>query len=351
MPKTSRKAGHRINLNDIAQAAGVSIGSVSSVLNNRHLERRIPHETAEKIRETAARMGYLPNISARRLRSSAGMKNNVLIALVTSFEAPIPVINHFISAVRQEAESEEISHREYSFSLMIEMFHAGRLREMPGLLTGDHFNAAIILNTIPDDDQFLNRSHLPYPVVLVNREIPGYASVMEDRSSGARAAQLLLRRKGSRLAVLHGVPLTQTTQHRVDAFVKRSNELTGRAALEIKASTLSEVAGYEAMKKFFADGGKCDGLYTVSDSLALGAYRAIREHGLKIPRDISVIGVGDYEIAPFFDPPLASIGVSHRELADQASRLLFKQLFGPSNAERVHAPISEALRESLAVRA
>ncbi len=116
MPKSVRKSSaRRINLKDIANEAGVSVGSVSSVLNNRHLERRIPHETAQKIRETAAKLGYLPNISARRLRSSEGAKNSVLLALVTSFEAPIPLVNHFVAALHKEAEAEEISRIGYSF--------------------------------------------------------------------------------------------------------------------------------------------------------------------------------------------------------------------------------------------
>lgn len=350
MPNIPRKPVGRVNLQDIAAYAGVSIGSVSSVLNNRQLERRIPQDTAQKIREAAAKLGYLPNISARRLRSSPGVKNSILLALITSFEAPIPLINHFISALHQEAESEEILHRGYSFSLMIEMFAAGRLREMPGLMTGDHFNAAIILNTVPEDDQFLTRSHLPYPVVLVNRSIPGYASVVENQGSGARAADLLVRGKNSRLAVLHGVPLTQTTQNRVDTFMKRSSELLGRPAKEIRADKLSEAGGYKAMKSFFSAQKKCDGLYAVSDALALGAYRAIKERGLRIPQDLSVVGVGDYEIAPFLDPPLSSIGVSHKELADQASRLLFRQLLGEATTERVYTSISEALRESTGSR-
>ena len=347
MPKSVRKnSSRRVNLKDIASQAGVSVGSVSSVLNNRHLERRIPHETAQKIRETAAKLGYLPNISARRLRSSEGAKNSVLLALVTSFEAPIPLVNHFVAALHKEAETEEISRIGYSFSLMIEMFSAGRLRELPGLLTGDHFNAAIILNTVAEDDQFLTRSHLPYPVVLVNRTIPGYPSVTEQHDCGARAAELLTDKKRASLAVIHGSPLTQTTGNRVHSFMRRTLELTGRPAGEIMANKLSEEGGYEAMKRHLAAGMRCDGLYAVSDALALGAYRAIKEHGKKIPRDIAVIGVGDYEIAPFFDPALSSVGVSHRELAEQASQLLFQQLTGKSFAERISAPTLEVLRES-----
>jgi len=345
MPKTGRKKSGRINLKDIATQAGVSIGSVSSVLNNRHLERRIPLDTAQKIRETAAKLGYLPNISARRLRSSEGVKNSILLALITSFEAPIPLVNHFIAALHKEAEAGEIS-SDYSFSFMIEMFSAGRLRELPGLLTGDHFNAAIILNTVAEDDQFLMRSHLPYPVVLVNRSIPGYPCVMEHHNSGARAAEILVRQKRASLAVLHGSPLTQTTKNRVDSFMRHTIELSGRPPKEIIAGKLSEEGGYEAMKQHLSSASRCDALYTVSDALALGAYRAIKESGQEIPRDIAVIGVGDYDIAPFFDPPLSSVGVSHKDLAEQASHLLFKQLSGAPFIERTSIPLLEILRSS-----
>lgn len=344
MPKTQKKAAYRVSLRDIADEAKVSIGSVSSVLNNRHLERRIPHDTAEKIRATAAKLGYLPNISARRLRSSEKAKNSVILALVTSFEAPIPLVHNFVTALHQEAESDISSG--YSFSLMIEMYNAGRLRDLPGLLTGDHFNAAIILNTVPEDDLFLTRSHLPYPVVMVNRQIPGYPSVEEPRESGARAAELIVGQRRSSLAVLLGSPLTQSTGNRVNSFMRRTLELTGRPASEIIADKLSVEGGYEAMKAFLASKQTCNGMYAVSDALAMGAYRAIKEAGLKIPLDIAVIGVGDYETAPFFDPPLSSVGVSHHELAARASKLLFEQLKGSTPPSLSPIPVLEMLRFS-----
>jgi LacI family transcriptional regulator len=178
-----------VTVKSIAKEAGVSIGSVSSVLNNRHIERRISAATVQKIREASVKLGYLPNISARRLRSGTSTKNHVVLALITSFEAPIPLINHFISALRGAIADERNLRSDLAFSMMIEMYVAGRLRELPGLLTGDHFNAAIIMNTIAEDDQFLTRAHLPYPVVLVNRTVPGFASVVEDESSGVRAAE------------------------------------------------------------------------------------------------------------------------------------------------------------------
>jgi LacI family transcriptional regulator len=234
-----------------------------------------------------------------------------------------------------------------SFSLLIEMFAAGQLSQLPGLLMGDHFNAALIANTTPEDDAFLGRTHLPYPVVLVNRSVPGYPCVIEDPAAGTRAAELLVRSKRTRLAVLHGHPLTQTTRTRVDGFLAATNRLLGRPTEVIEAASLSEAGAHDAMTRFFGRKGGIDALYAVTDSLALGAYHAIKRCGYRIPHDISVVGVGDYENAPYFDPPLTCVGVSRDEIGARASQLLL-HLLDQTQTEpaRVQIPLRTVLRQS-----
>lgn len=334
----------RIGLKDIAAHVNVSTGSVSSVLKNLHLERRIPQATADKIRKAAAELGYLPNINARSLRNGAAMQSTMVLALITSFEAPLVLINHFAASLHRAAE-QGAGH--LPFALMIEMFSAGKLENLPGLLSGDRFNAAIIFNTVTEDDQFLARNYLPYPVILVNRSIPGYSSVAEHPDTGIRAAEILVGSGRSNPAVLHGTPLTQSTQNRVYSFMRRVSKLLHRPATEIIGTSLSETGGYDAMRIFLEEGGKCDAIYAVSDALALGAYRAIKERGLSIPEDISVLGVGDYEIGPFFDPPLSSVGVSYPQIADEASHLLLERLQRGKPAPRqISLPLLEVLRSS-----
>lgn len=343
MSRVQQKPSSRVTVKSIADYAGVSIGSVSSVLNNRHVERRISLETVEKIRAAAAKFGYLPNISARRLRSREGTKNTLTLALITSYEAPITLIKHFIFALREAMKQGS----DYSFSVVIDMFDAGHLEQLPGLLTGEHFNAALIMNTVAEDDQFLARTHLPYPVVLVNRAIAGYPSVVEEAASGNRAAEILFRAKRKRLAVLRSKLLTQTTRARADSFMQRGFQLTGHAAEEIIADKLSEEAAYKAVKNYLAKGGTANGLYAVSDALALGAYQAIKESDRAIPAELAVIGVGDYDIAPFFDPPLSCVGVSHQQLAGEATKLLLQQLGkGKNTSTLVKIPVVETLRAS-----
>ena len=346
MAKAKPKTKERVTVQNIADHAGVSIAAVSSVLTNRHVERRISPKTVEKIRAASAKLGYLPNISARRLRSGTSQKNNIILAFVTSFEAPLSLASHLIVELQRlvGAGSGSLG---MTFSVMVEMFPAGQLKDMPGLLTGDHFNAAIITNTTPEDDQFLIRSHLPYPVVLVNRAIPRYSCVVEDPEAGGLAASALIRGKRRNLAVLHGSPLTQTTQNRVDSFVRATASQLGRPAKEIVAEKLSEAAAYEAMIRFLERDDDIDALYAVTDGMALGAFHAIKEKSLNIPKDLAVVGVGDYDISAFFDPPLSVVGVQRSELGKEASRLLMRQLEEPGLPPlKVEIPVQSVMRAS-----
>jgi LacI family transcriptional regulator len=353
MPKRASNdtppAPGRVTVRSIAERAGVSIGAVSSVLNNHHEKRRIAADTVRRVRAAVAELGYLPNISARRLRGGNDAQNTIVLAIITSFQAPLPVINYFILALREAAAEEANNPRRASFSLVIEMFNAGKLHELPGLLTGAHFNAAIITNTTADDDRFLQDHVLPYPVVLVNRTVQDYPSVIEDPESGAKAATILMQTDRRKLGVLYGQPLTQTTQRRVESFLRAARAAGLPPAGEIVAGGLNEEAAREAMAQFLARGTPLDGLYTVTDGLALGAYQAIKRAGKTIPGDIAVVGIGDYEISPFFDPPLSSVGVSHSELAHAAARMLLRRIGQPKRGSvRLTVPVVERLRESTA---
>jgi LacI family transcriptional regulator len=183
--------------------------------------------------------------------------------------------------------------------------------------------------------------------VLINRAITGYSYVVEDAEAGAKAADVLLHARRSNLCVLHGRPVTQITQARLNGFLKRASGRTGGPAKEIIANALTESAAYEAVQAALAGGMKFNGLYAVTDGLAMGAYPALKQHGLKIPRDVAVLGVGDYDISPFFEPPLSIVGVEHKKIAEEASRLMARLLQrGGMDPEHVVVPVGTVLRAS-----
>lgn len=339
----SRDSG-RITIKDIAKYCGLSIGAVSSVLQNKQEERRLPEKTVKKVYNAVKKLGYIPDIGARRLRAARGAKAPLSIALLTTYEAPLNAISNFLFELRNVVDTTPSLNEKFDVSISLELFKAGHLAEKKSVLSGNSFNAAVIANTTAEDDEFLSRAFLPYPNVLSGRVIDGYFGVSEQGVHGKILSDLLKKSGKKKPAVLYGVPLTQLTRGRVESFVGEA----GGDVVRIKASNLSEAAGYNAVCEYLAGKNRFDFLFCVTDSFAMGAYRAIREFKLRIPEDISVVSVGDYSYADYFWPSLTTVGTLNKDFAQQGSLLLVKQLMREiTEPIVVETPVKTVIRDSL----
>jgi LacI family transcriptional regulator len=319
-----------VTIYEIAKHVGVSPAAVSSTLANRHVERRLATETVRRIREAAAELGYVPNMAGRRLRAHKSATRQFDLAIVTSFEAPLPLVGQALRALQNAVDIQTDETTRYAVS--IEMFHAGRLSEKPALLDANRYHGVIITNTLPKDDAFLSEARLPYPVVVLGRRNPRYCCVLEAPDFvGRRSAEVLLEARCKRLAILHGRQLTHTTADRLTAFKRAVRERTGEDPVEIVSTGLLPHDGAAALEAFFGKGGGCDGLFCVNDSLAAGAYQAIKVSGRKIPDDVAVVGVGDYELAEYLDPALTTVAGANDAMVAEAVPLLFRLLRGEEN--------------------
>ena len=312
---------------------------------NRYVERRISPETVRRIQDAAREYGYLPNLAARHLGSKRG-HNQIIIAIITSFEAPLSLISGALTAIQKV--NQERAYKNLSITTTVDMFHAGRLHELPALLDGSHFNAAVIANTLPEDDEFLANNPMSMPVVLIGRDIPNYSSVRDmPEATGDQAAEILFATGSQRMTILRPELLTQSTQGRVHGFRRKVEILTGKPPIAIVCQGFTAKDAYEAMADALSKGSRIDSLYSVMDSLAIGAYHAIKEKGMKIPRDITVIGTGDYPESPYMDPPLSTFNRSQYNMHEEAMRLLFRQLTGElSRSIQIVIPVIPVLRES-----
>ena len=336
-----------VTVKDIALETGMSSSTVSAVLNNRHVERRISAQSVQKVMASARRLGYMPNIAARRLRSNKGERRQVVIGILTSYEAPVLLVSQALHALRDLVDNPALAEKE-SYIVGIEMFHAGKLKDLPGLIDGKRFNGVIITNTTSADDDFLAGTSVPFPVVMLGRSIPGYCCVSErPRLLGAEAARILESVGRKRLAVLYPKLLTQATEERLHAFFEEGMSATGRFPDRIASEALDEEGGARAMSDYLRAGGDCDGLFTVTDSLAVGAYLAMWRQGKRIPEDIAVVGVGDHEAGPFLIPPLTSFRSAQDELNRVAAEMLLGLLNGIEPGEiPLEIPVTVRLRES-----
>jgi LacI family transcriptional regulator len=321
-----RRRTRNVNLMQLAEHTGLSVAAVSSVLNGLSKERRISEESVKKVREAARELGYVPNIFARRLSSHAPGTSQALLAVVTAFEAPLTLVSRAAMALHRAVEAADLRHTR--FTLTIEMFDAGELRKLPGILDHHRFSGAIIANTIEADDRFLAQATIPYPVVTINRALPNCAAVLESSDTGRAAADLLLKAGCKRCAVLAPAAGTTTTASRMGVFHAAVETATGRAPIDIVAGGRAEEDGYHAMRAHLQRHRDTDGLYAINDTLAIGAYHAIHESGRRIPQDVKVVGVGDHTASPHLTPPLTCVGASEEELHQEAAALLLALFTG-----------------------
>lgn len=342
----AQKSNTVITITELSRQLGLSIATISSVLNNRHKERRISEKTVKIVQDAAKQIGYFPNISARRLRTYGSANHPVIIAIISSYEAPLPLISVTMSALQKVIREKPFEHLNYTTT--VDMFEAGKLSALPGLMDGSRFNAAIIANTIPEDDAFLARRQLQFPTVFIGRDIPNYSSVRDLADmTGKQAADILFSAQSKHMAILRAELMTQTTLARLDGFIEDASRHLGTTPEQIVCKGFREKDGYEAMRAYLRGGGQLDGLYAIMDSLAVGAYHAIKEHGLRIPDDVAVIGTGDYSVAPYLDPPLSTFTRSQYNMHEEAARLLLRQLNGEiTQPTQIVVPVIPVLRES-----
>lgn len=310
-----------VTVHTIARYVGVSPAAVSTVLANRHEERRLAAATVERIRQAVRELGYVPNVAARRLRAHDPGVHSMDLGILTSFEAPLFLVSRLLREVQRMVDARSAPDRRFSVS--IDMFHAGRLREMPGLLSASRFNGVIITNTLPDDDAFLRATTLPYAVVVQGRRLANYCCVLETPGEGGRRSAEILAAAGcARPAVLTPALLTETTADRRDAFVAAVQARMGRPPAHIVAG-FTPASGAEAVAKHLRADPRCDGIFAVTDILALGAYQSLKGAGRRIPQDVAVVGVGDNENVEFFDPPLTCVGPAYDRVVADIVTLLF----------------------------
>jgi len=330
---TKSAARPPVTIYEIAEHVGVSPAAVSSVLSHRHIERRIAAATVKRIQEAAHKLGYVPNMAGRRLRAHKAATRQFDLAILTSFEAPLPLVGQALQSLQRAVDVQTTKDTRYAVA--IEMFHAGRLREKPALLEADRYHGLVITNTLPEDDAFLAGAKLPYPVVILGRRIEGYCCVLEaPEFVGRHSAEVLLETGSRAPAVMHGRLLTHTTADRLNAFVRTVRERTGQEPAIVVSEGFQPPQAAAALEAFFVRGGKLDGLFAVTDSLAVGAYQALKRSGRQIPRDVAVVGVGDNELAEYFDPPLTTVAGANDAMAAEAVPLLFRMLRGDQQAPR-----------------
>jgi alanine racemase len=328
------RRAHRPRIADVAREAGVSKTAVSFAFNS---PERLSLETADRIREVAESLGYRPHPVARMLTQRRTMTLGVLTPQALSVIFSNPFFAPFNEGMARAAEDEGY---ELHF---ISPIH-GSLPAAVSRATVDGVVAIGVSAEHPEVGQ-IRRAGLP--IVMVDAEGGEHSSVVIDEEGGARAAAAHLLELGHRDILVLAVEAPQVAEERADraAPAVTVRRLRGyRRAFESAALTLdpsrviaaraSIDGGAAAFHAAWSQGLRPTAVLAMSDAMALGAIRAARELGLRVPAELSVVGFDDIDHASHVDPALTTVHQPIRQKGFEAARLLLEEVEQPASPSR-----------------
>jgi LacI family transcriptional regulator, repressor for deo operon, udp, cdd, tsx, nupC, and nupG len=314
MRRRSRRVERPPLISDVARAAGVSTATVSRALS---VPDQVREDTRRRVLETVQALGYTPNAAARHLR--AGTSRTVLVVIPRRSNPPFfSEVLHGIDSTLSEAGYAVISGNvgdEEQARRLVDLAHSGRI---------DGVLATSGLAPVFEGRSILNAG---IPVVAIGAEIEGSRSpaVLIDDGACARAqAEHLMALGHRRLLYVAGPEGNYNEVRRFRGFV----EAVAQAGLDPEADIVRLPGNYmfsggvAAAQSFLALAKRPTGVVCCNDEMAIAFAKTVRDAGVAIPGDMSIVGFDGIEFGEFCEPTLTTIQQPRFELGSTGARLL-----------------------------
>jgi LacI family transcriptional regulator len=321
----------RVAITDIAKYAGVSKATVSRVLNNKP---DVDEATRQRILAIIQETGYIPRPMAVGL---AHGRTNLIGLLAPSLSS-----SYSLEVIQGVAEA--IEETEYELVLYTTSMAAKNQERFAHALSQDLTDGLVVLLPRDNVDLSLLRSSR-FPVVLVDHRSlsTGLPSVTASNLRGAYEATMYLLALGHRrIGFITGLMDFGASRDRLEGY-KLALSQAGFPFDPglIKHGDFAEPSGYARTEEWLAGAEPPSALFASNDEMALGALKAVRERGLIVPRDISVIGFDDIPAAARAEPPLTTVRQPLRSMGRRAVEMLLQQI----SDQELEAPVVEVPTE------
>jgi len=331
-----------VTIKEVAKSAKVSVATVSKVLNNRP---QVSQETRTRVLKTIKKLGYFPNITARKLIT----KKTENIGFIISREVRDGMSNPFYSRVLYGVESELRHHGGYNLLFSVIPDEVKSENDFPKKIRENNVDGLLLISKM-DDNFILKMREKEIPLVLVDYFITGgnLNCVISDNFWGTyRAVEYLISLGHKRIGLLSGPQNHPTIKERISGYKQalEDNKITSSCLSE--EGNLRFSGGYQAMSRLMNHHPLPSAIFAVNDETAIGAMRAIKEKGLKIPEDISVVGFDDIEQSSHTDPPLTTVRVYKEDMGRAAVKKLLEIIERKEEiSEKVVIPTKLVIRKS-----
>lgn len=330
-----------ITIKDIARLAGVSITTVSKVINN---YPDIGQETREKVIRIMKKYNYSPNAIARSLSTSKSNSIGVFI----HYHPSRGLHQFFFHEILFGLET-NLGKRGYDFVYFSDLKWKRSCNYLAKCLNR-HIDGAILMGISVDDNLYeLLQSNIPVVLLDLNLTGPNATYITSDNVSGAKKAVKHLKELGHQdIGMIGGLKDTFPTKTRSEGFFAETkiNGLTVRDEWIIYTS-YNEEGGYRAMTRMLKSRELPTAVFCHSDMIAIGAIKAIKDSGYSVPDDFSVIGFDDVEVSTYINPGLTTVRQDSYSMGNQAANLLKSMMENPgARVEPIVLPVDLIIRES-----
>ncbi|HET9910436.1 MAG TPA: LacI family DNA-binding transcriptional regulator [Anaerolineales bacterium] len=293
----------RTTSRDVAKLAHVSRTTVSFILNNVP-GVSISEATRKRVLHAAQKLNYSPNIAGKKLVSG----KTYTIGLVLCQSPEQISADAFLLQVMLGVEQAAL---QQGFHVLLKPVDPNDTGGYARLIAENHVDGILLSGPRQDDAALmsLHRQHVPIMLMgqLPETDIP---FVDINATAGAElAVNHLIEHGHQRIGIITNAPLDYTSaQQRRDGYMQalKKSKLSIHKTF-IKEGKYTPASGYEAMQALLQMTPRLTAVFVASDVVAMGAMLAIKEAGLRIPRDIAVVGFDDIPLAEYYDPPLTTI--------------------------------------------
>lgn len=314
------------NIRDVAHQAGVSVATVSFVLNEARRHKVRP-KTQTRVLEAVRKLGYSPNIAARNL---AGGRSHILGVIISDIRNPFfPEITASFQATANLNDMEAI--------VMNTNYDAQRTKQsVARLLALQVPGVAILTSQIdPSVRQTLSSRGICAVYLDLGRVDRHVSNIAIDYESGITAALQHVRSLGhTRIGFISGSGELRSAQRRKRAFVA-SAQAIGKLQTRTVDSDFTVQGGYVACSKLLA-GLRPTAIIASNDLMAIGAMHAAYDRKVRIPGDLSVVGFDDIRFAEHTQPPLTTVAIPRSEIGRIAFDALWDMISNPSKPGAEH---------------
>ncbi len=346
MPKQKSKAskekspflpGRPISLKVLGDYLDLSPATISLVLNNAPGVRSIPQETRDRVLAAAKKFDYRPSFYARSLRRKQTFSVGVLV----------PELSDGYSVLVMDGIEEVLLEEGYFYLTASHRRKADLIEEYPRLLMDRAVEGFVAIDTALQHP-------LPLPVVAVanHKRIEGVTSIVLDHHRAAELAMHHLYQLGHRhIAFMRGQTFSSDSDDRWKSFTSVSRklgiEVHPELTVQLEVNVSSPELGYPVVHKLLAQKRPFTALVSFNDIAAIGAIRAFRDHGLRVPEDVSIVGFDDIQGAAYHNPSLTTIRQPLHAMGTTAARMLLQRIRGDKEVPDQIAIVPELIiRES-----